>query len=63
MLRWNRVLVLALCLPGLSASAAEQAWVQEGTVIWKMNTDGHRVTKKDLGNTFGMQPTLMLDDG
>jgi len=62
-MRWNIGLVIALCCFGLSASAAEQVWVQEGTVIWKMNTDGHRVTKKDLGSTFGMQPTLLLDDG
>ena len=62
-MKWISMVVLAavsFCAP---AFAVEQVWVQEGTVIWKMNTDGHRLTKRDLGNDFGSQPVLMMDDG
>ena len=42
--------------------AAERVWIQENNMLWMMNTDGHRVTKRPIGETFGSNPVLMMDE-
>jgi hypothetical protein len=56
-------IVFLLSMLASSACAVEQVWIQEGTTLWKMDTNGQRVIKRPLGDTFGNAPLLLFDAG